>query len=91
MNILEKNKIELSERGETYLRVRARPGAVKTELREVLSDETIKINICAPPVDGKANKELLRFLAKEFGVNNGNVSVISGAGDRIKLIKIKSL
>ena len=85
LNDFKKN---LKNNKEVYLRVKARPGAGKTEIKGVLDDETIKINISALPVKGKANKELVNFLAKEFDVLKNNVKIISGAGERIKLVKI---
>ena len=77
-----------SEKGEVYLRVKARPNASKTCLKEIMVDETVKIDLAAAPVKGKANQELIKFLARQFAVATSNIKVISGAGDRIKLVKI---
>jgi hypothetical protein len=52
------------------------------------SGETIKINIAAAPEKGKANQELVHLLSKEFDVSRDSVKIISGAGDRVKLVKI---
>ena len=49
-----------------------------------------KIRITAPPVDGKANAHLLRYLAKAFGVNRGAVSLINGESSRSKGVRIRS-
>lgn len=38
----------------------------------------LKIRITAPPVDGKANAHLCKFLAKQFGVSKSRVSIIQG-------------
>lgn len=81
-------KNKLKEKGEVYLRVKARPGASKNEIKEIMADGSIKIDISAPPVGGKANKELIKFLSQEFVVPKDNIKIISGAGDKIKLIKI---
>ncbi len=86
--MLELYKQQLKNKGELYLRVKARPGATKTVIKEIMDDETIKINIAAPPVKGKANQELIKFLAKEFDVLKNNVKIVSGAGERVKLIKL---
>jgi uncharacterized protein (TIGR00251 family) len=51
-----------------------------------LEDDTIKINISAIPERGKANKELIGFLKDKFKASN--VKIISGKGERIKLVKI---
>lgn len=81
-------KNKLKENGEIYLRVKARPGASKNEIKDIMADGSIKIDISAPPVGGKANKELIKFLSQEFVVPKDNIKIISGAGDKIKLIKI---
>ncbi len=53
-----------------------------------MEDNTVKIDVAARPVKGKANKELIKFLAKEFDVMEENVIIISGAGEKTKLIKV---
>jgi len=77
--------------GEIYLRVKARPGASATQVKKILEDqdgEIIKIDVAAPAVKGKANLELVNFLAGEFLVSKKNIKIISGACDRLKLVKI---
>ncbi len=86
--MLSKYKQLLKEKGELYLRVKARPGAAENAIMEIMGGDTIKIDIAAPPIKGKANKELVEFLAKNFAVSKNNVKIISGAASRIKLIKI---
>ena len=76
------------ENGEVYLRVKVRPNAAKTCVKEIMADETVKIDIAAPAVKGKANQELIRFLAREFAINKKNVKIIGGAGDRVKLVRL---
>lgn len=85
-NYLDKIKAELQKKGFTYLKIKVLPKANQTEFRELMSDETLKIGIKAPPTDGKANKVLEKFLKKEFGV--GEVRIISGEKDRVKLVKL---
>ncbi|HKJ76248.1 MAG TPA: DUF167 family protein [Gammaproteobacteria bacterium] len=48
----------------------------------------LKVRITAPPVDGKANAHLVRFLAKTFGVAKGAVAVEAGATGRDKRLRI---
>jgi uncharacterized protein (TIGR00251 family) len=89
MERLENYKKLLIEKNELYLRIKVHPGCAKSELREVLEDETIKIDIAEQAEKGKANKELINFLAREFDISDKNVKIISGSGSRLKLIKIK--
>lgn len=82
---------EFSDKGEVYLRIKARPGAQATEAKGVLAGEdgdTIKVDVAAAPEQGKANLELVRYLADWFNVQKAQVKIISGAGDKVKLIKI---
>ena len=69
------------------LNIRVQPRAANNGFAETLGNY-IKLRITAPPVDGKANKHLIAFLAKTFKVAKANVSIISGECGRNKRIKI---
>ncbi len=86
--MLAKQQKILTEKQELYLRVKAIPGAARTEIKTEMADGTIKIAVAAPPEKGKANQALIEFLAEEFGVPKNAIKIISGAGVRLKLIKI---
>ncbi len=85
---LDSFKETLAKKGEVYLRIKVMPGAGKNLLLEVLGDETIKIALKAQAEKGKANLELISFLASEFKVLKENIKIISGHSSRIKLLKI---
>jgi uncharacterized protein (TIGR00251 family) len=51
--------------------------------------EDIKIRITAPPIDGRANAHLIKFLAKTFGVAKRDVNIISGELGRSKRVRIQ--
>lgn len=80
----------LAKNKEIYLRIKVWPGAGKTEFKEEMTDGTLKIGVAAPPEKGKANTVLLKFLAREFSVDKNNIKIISGAGERLKLVKISA-
>ncbi len=86
--VIDEFKEKLKEKKEIYLRIKAAPGAQKSEIKEIMADNTIKIDVAALPVKGRANQELIKFLAKEFEVNKNNVKIINGAQSKLKLIKI---
>ena len=65
------------------------PNAKKDELVGEHNDR-LKIRITAPPVDNKANKYLLKFLAKTFGVPASRVELLKGENQRNKRVKISS-
>lgn len=54
-----------------------------------LHGERLKIRLTAPPVDGKANAQLLAFLAAAFAVSKSQVSLESGQQSRHKRVRIK--
>jgi len=53
-----------------------------------LYGERLKVQISAPPVDGKANKHLLKYIAKTFGVAKTRVALIRGESSRQKTLEI---
>ncbi len=63
------------------------PNAKKDELIGEYGDN-LKIRITAPPVENKANKYLLKFLAKTFGVSLSRVKLLKGENQRNKRVKI---
>ena len=76
--------------GTLHLRIKVIPRAGVTRIRGRMADNTVKIALCAPPVEGKANAELKKFLAGEFGTRSSSVSILSGISSRKKLIAIDS-
>ena len=50
--------------------------------------EAWKLDLAAPPVDGKANDECVRYFAELAGVPRANVRVVTGASNRMKLIEV---
>jgi uncharacterized protein (TIGR00251 family) len=53
-----------------------------------LHDGRLKIRITAPPVDGKANAAVKKFLAKTLGISKSQVIIVSGASGRRKRIRL---
>lgn len=71
------------------LAVHVQPNASRSEvIGEV--DGALKIRLNAPPVDGKANEALERFIAKRLGVARRSVSVSHGHASRQKLLEVKA-
>ena len=50
-----------------------------------------KLNLAAPPVDGKANDECVRYLAEWAGVARSRIRIVTGATSRRKLIEIEGM
>lgn len=53
--------------------------------------DAIRIRLAAPPVDGAANDELVRFLAERLGVPRSAVTIASGASARRKAVEVAGL
>jgi uncharacterized protein len=51
----------------------------------------VRIRIAAPPVDGAANEELVRFMAKRLGVSRGAVAIARGLSSRTKTVTIEGI
>mgnify|MGYP005850079747 FL=1 len=51
-------------------------------------DGSLTVRLQSPPVDGKANKELIQVLAKRFGVRKSQVSIRSGERSRMKRVEV---
>lgn len=51
----------------------------------------VRIRVAAPPVDGAANDELVRFIARRLGVPRGSVTIARGQTARRKLIRIEGV
>ncbi|WP_372881063.1 DUF167 family protein YggU [Psychromonas sp.] len=69
------------------LRLVLQPKSSRDQFVGMLGDE-LKIAITAPPVDGKANAHLIKFLSKQFKVAKSAVSVEKGLLSRHKLVRI---
>jgi uncharacterized protein (TIGR00251 family) len=53
--------------------------------------EAWKLDLAAPPVDGKANDECVRYLAELAGVPRSRVRVVTGATNRLKVVEIQGI
>ena len=73
--------------GMQILRVRVKPNARESLLQQQEDGSWLAL-IASPPVDGKANAELIALVAKQFGVRKAQVDIKSGASGRTKLVRI---
>lgn len=56
-----------------------------------LYGDAVKIRVAAPPVDGAANAELVRFLAARLNVAAARVTIVAGAGGRRKTVAVEGM
>lgn len=78
----------LAKNKEIYFKIKVVPQAGQTEFLELRPDGTMKIALAASPEKGRANQELIKFLADQLGVRKYQIKILSGAGARLKLIKV---
>lgn len=80
LRITEKN-------GAIIFDVRVVPRASKSEIVGE-HDGALKVRIAAPPVDGAANEELIKVLAKGLGVAKTDVEIVGGQASKLKQVRI---
>jgi len=73
--------------GGILLQLHIQPGASKTELAGRHGD-ALKIRVASPPSDGRANRELLRYLSTILGVPRASVTLVRGETGRRKIVSV---
>jgi uncharacterized protein (TIGR00251 family) len=66
------------------------PGAARDEIVGV-EGKTLKVRVTAPPVKDKANKALVKLLAKTFRLRKNQVQIVSGHKARQKMIRVEGM
>lgn len=69
------------------MQVKVKPNARESRL-DVQPDGTWLAQLKSPPVDGKANEELIALVARHFGCRKAQVTIRSGASGRLKLLQV---
>ena len=78
---------KLTKPGRSLIQVKVKPGSRVSLLSQV--DGVWLAQLKSPPVDGKANAELIALVARHFGCHKSAVSIKSGASGRLKWVKIE--
>ena len=89
-----KNAMLRAAAGGVTLAVRAQPGAKKTAITGIYGEGAtaqLKIAVQAPPVEGRANSALIKFLAETFGLPKSQVEIISGELSRSKVFLLRGV
>ncbi|HIK05639.1 MAG TPA: DUF167 domain-containing protein [Trichormus sp. M33_DOE_039] len=69
-------------------KVKVKPNSKQQKIEEQ-ADGSLTVYLKSPPVDGKANEELIKLLADEFEVPKSHIRIKSGLSSRQKLIEIE--
>lgn len=73
--------------GSVILTVRVVPRASKSGIVGE-HDGALKVRIASPPVDGAANTELVKLLAKRFSISTSNIGIVSGQSAKTKRVRL---
>jgi len=79
-----------SDSGTNLLRLRIYPSASHNQITG-FTDGVLQVRVTAPPVKGKANRELTTFLSRALGVSKSSLTIVKGHTSRNKLIAIDGL
>lgn len=69
------------------LTIRVQPGAKRSEVVGAHGD-ALRVRVASPPVDGRANAELVRFLADHLGLPARSVEIVRGHTSRTKVVHV---
>lgn len=83
---MDELKIEKANNGITFT-VKAVPNSSKTCLQGIQGG-SLKVKLSSPPEKGKANKELIKFLAKKLGIKKNQISITAGETNPQKKIQV---
>jgi len=75
---------------EALIRVKVIPRSSRTEIAGKEKD-IYRVKITDPPVEGKANKGLIKLLSERLGVPRGSVEIVSGKTSKLKMIRLRGL
>ena len=79
-----------SHSGDSLLRLRVYPNASRNEIVGFI-DGVLQVRVVAPPVNDKANRELIAFLSQALGIGRSSLTIIKGHTSRNKVIAVDGL
>ena len=84
-------ELDVQRQGDSlHIRVRVTPRASRSRVLGV-REGALAVAVAAPPVDGAANTELTRTLARHFEIPQNRVSIVAGGSGRSKLVALGRL
>ncbi len=69
------------------LKIKVEPRSSKSGIVGPYGD-SLKVKLASSPVEGKANKELIEVLSKEYGIPKKDVEILSGHNSKNKIVKL---
>lgn len=83
--------VRFAEDEGAYVKLRVSPGAKSTGIKGLYGEGAVRLSVAAPPIAGRANAEIERYLARLIGVPRSGVVVVKGAQSRDKLVFLRGL
>ncbi len=74
----------------TVIRIRVVPRASRTRLAGLHGD-LVKLRVAAPPVEGRANEEVVAHLADALGLRARDLALVAGDRSRTKTVRVAGL
>ena len=87
---MRKFKLHNGKQG-AALNIRVTPRSRKTEFGGLMENGTLRVRVAAPPVEGKANAALVKFLSKVLRVRKNRIEIVAGQHGLDKIISILDL
>ncbi|XP_037042393.1 UPF0235 protein C15orf40 homolog [Bradysia coprophila] len=81
--------VSKNKSGNISIKILAKPGAKQNCITDI-TEEGVGVQIAAPPVEGEANTELIKFFSKVLGLRKSDVSLDRGSKSRSKILVIPS-
>lgn len=69
--------------------IKVKPNSKQQTIKQE-ADGSLTISLKSPPIDGKANEELIKLLAKKFNVPKSRIAIKLGLSSRQKVVEIDS-
>ena len=73
--------------------IKLNPHAQRTQVlsldQDLFGDKILRVSVNAPPEKGKANEELIRFLADIFSLSKSSITLLRGQTQRVKLLEVR--
>lgn len=88
---LQGHWIQQNRPGELLLRLQIQPKASRTEIQGLHGEPArLRVRVAAPPVDGAANEELVRFLSKQLRLPQSQIEILRGATSKMKDVLLRT-
>ncbi len=72
-----------------YVKLRVSPGAKSTGIKGIYGEGALRLSVAAPPIEGRANTEVERYLARLLGTPRSEITVVGGQSSREKLVFVR--